>query len=568
MRIIDPCRSLLHAQINPDAVIQAGGWIVARLDDKIKRNIQRPVLGEGNTCSAWLAHSYLETCWRLIASEVVTMARRYASLQWLWYLRRLPDCVFTGYSPEVHPFKATLAETLSDLRQGTNEPPSMNGDILAYPIEGSDIRNILEFCMAVAYLAEIDALRRSAGKNTDFIFDEGALPVPSPTPDQQAAIELYDSRALSNSLHTLSHRPLSRVGTAISSYRLYPDALNDPSCLLSVYRTRDPRWLSSRENDEPASQGDHEVYVRFNTVGVSYEDLSRLNSDPRLANWRWWPPEVGVLLLLLRALWILFSRDEHRMYSMLQFGYMAMNKDELVQAIDPILSDASVLVRKLAPGGRLPSDATRLLSLLYKLRGSLFPVPCGPVIRRAGNILCVDVYSATIQLHNLLQFPRIDGERVHARTADFELKVQDVVNASPWRPGSTLAGFRGREIRHAGRNITDLDAVGEQDDMLLIVSCKSYVECLDYAAGEHRVVRSTAQKTETAVAEWQRVKAHLEAHPRGANYDFTRYRCIIAVVCVPFPVYVPLGSATQFVASDLRAVCSIEELSHWLHTST
>jgi hypothetical protein len=56
----------------------------------------------------------------------------------------------------------------------------------------------------------------------------------------------------------------------------------------------------------------------------------------------------------------------------------------------------------------------------------------------------------------------------------------------------------------------------------------------------------------------------LASAPAGANYDLSRYRSILGVVCTPTVPYLPIGSATAFVTEGLRAASSYTELVNWL----
>ena len=99
-----------------------------------------------------------------------------------------------------------------------------------------------------------------------------------------------------------------------------------------------------------------------------------------------------------------------------------------------------------------------------------------------------------------------------------------------------------------------------------MVSCKSVVYSSAYDTGEYTTVRNTASLIEKAVAYWQEKSAFFVANPIGDNYDFTKYERFIAVVCTPWPVYVPISLATQEVAPGLLVATSVGELEPTFRT--
>jgi hypothetical protein len=78
------------------------------------------------------------------------------------------------------------------------------------------------------------------------------------------------------------------------------------------------------------------------------------------------------------------------------------------------------------------------------------------------------------------------GELVNARGAHFESAVQDILDASRWKPSEPIRALRGRTLTVGGVPLTDIDAVGQLGDELLLVSCKSRVYSEECDAGSYR----------------------------------------------------------------------------------
>jgi hypothetical protein len=86
-----------------------------------------------------------------------------------------------------------------------------------------------------------------------------------------------------------------------------------------------------------------------------------------------------------------------------------------------------------------------------------------------------------------------------------------VIDASAWRPSPDIRKLKGRTLRHRGRNITDIDAIGTSGNRLLLISCKSRVKNLLYDAGDYREVRNAATYLVDAAAEWIQIKGFFES---------------------------------------------------------
>jgi hypothetical protein len=201
---------------------------------------------------------------------------------------------------------------------------------------------------------------------------------------------------------------------------------------------------------------------------------------------------------------------------------------------------------------------------LKMLRGSFWPLQFGPVIRDYKDGLCLDLNAATNLLEALLEFPAQQGTIANIRSRHFELAVQESISASPWEPPKNILALRGAGLRLDGREFTDLDSVGAREHTLLLVSCKSVVYSKGYDAGEYRLIRNIASLARDSLERWSEVMKTIMEHPSGDNYNFTEFRRVIGVVCVPHVIYVPLGACTELVATDLPALVSLEELRVWL----
>ena len=236
-------------------------------------------------------------------------------------------------------------------------------------------------------------------------------------------------------------------------------------------------------------------------------------------------------------------------FSLVQMrGYSVLEKQELLQTLADTWCEGHNLVTNTLQTTGLPANPIELLETVRRHSGSLWPLHPGPPIRTEGNLVCCDLYTATAELMSNLEFPSETGEMANARSEHFELAVQARIDETPWRPDGDRRNFIRRTIRAGGHKITDLDALGQYGDTLLLVSCKSKIYSARYDTGDFQVVRNYASEIEKAVKDWTQKVQTIRTHPVGDNYDFRSFRSILGVVVLPHPFYVPRGVALDYVA--------------------
>jgi len=534
------------------------------LDRLVLQKISRPApetIGSGNLSGIWNACDitpFLKLCHELVLKELEGIVTLYPSFQWIWYLRRLPLHVFSGNLRTTFLYDITLAETVTGSGRST-EPISIREGQIEYDINQKVVRRILRLCAHVVFLSQIQVLLRRAGKGAKFFFTEHGLPEAILTAEQDASIQLYDSRKeLGDSFFT-------GTGTAFS----LEDILDDSKVILVVNRASMPEWglgfFGAIENFSPV-----EVYRQFHVSLLPLSQLAQFIADPRSVSSDWMQPAVGSLLLLLLLAIPVSNYIKGAILALQRYGYFVSGQSPFEEYVNDNLAWYSTYLQSIIPNISLPSDAQHLLNILDQSKGCTYPLRPGPPIRRVQSGFCIDAFAATAQLNNLIYFPKRDGELGNLRGQHFEDAVQKIIDASPWCPPQFIRGFRRIPLRHVSqgkRALTDIDAIGVKEDKLLIVSCKSIPYTEDYDAGEFEAIRSAFRTIEDAIRWWKKIRNFLEGNMKGANYDFSGYRQIIAVVCTPHVFYVPIGEATQFVVPGLRAAVSYRELMTWLSTS-
>jgi hypothetical protein len=157
------------------------------------------------------------------------------------------------------------------------------------------------------------------------------------------------------------------------------------------------------------------------------------------------------------------------------------------------------------------------------------------------------------------------GDSANQWTRLFEAQVQEVVDATSWRPNGEVRGLRGRTIRYQGQALTDIDAIAQRDDVLILIDAKAWAVPSALEFGEYWAVQARARIAEQAADAWQRKMEIVRQHPELLG--LTGVSTIIGVVVAPEAPYVWEGSCTQEVGLGLLSVSSLAELDFCLRLS-
>lgn len=535
---------------------------VSELDDIVRRSVQRPVSAAPHTWQTMLP--YLRRCCEVIQVELARCAEAFSPTAWLWYLRRLPRPVFadsTGDDDLRHQGLAVIASGRSHMVDRDPE--------LAYEIDDTVLRQIVQLLGTVYVLAQLRSAIVLVGCGVAFSFrsDGFAFPAAHISPDIQEALDLFRTRT------ERSSRFLRRAGTIVASE--IPLINSDNTSLLVVPAMTVP----DQHRYAPGYMVIHipvpghestvvEVVPRYRPATMSLQELGALTADRHVTGAVWQPATGAVLLLLMLATDYASTTAVayQHFVEVCSYGYVAVPEDHFRAVATAAIVATRRRVQAIVPGADVPATVEALLTTVESDRGELSSLCHGPLIRRAGPTLLIDLHTATSKLETLLEYPKDTGERANARSAHFDDSVQRAIDVSPWSPPEDLRRQRKITLRHRGRDITDFDAIGAKDDVLLIVSCKSIIFSTAYADGDHQAIRAARTTVEEAVEYWAEKWAHFETYPVGDNYDLqpSRYKRIIAVVCVPQAIYVPIGPATREIAPGLRAAVTFTELREWL----
>jgi hypothetical protein len=506
--------------------------------------------GKDLVLDASSATDFLMDAMRVHEAETRVLASGYSSIRWLWMLRRLPMTLFEGSLSTSAPYDMTLAEVLSST-SGLSERPIVAPDgRVSFHFDNVAFKRAATFAWSARLLSQIHRDLRWVGKGAQLSVRRGKFPTIVASPDLRRSVELYDVR------NQRADGPFDRAGTPLVEKDR--DAGN---VILFAGRASGAR---DRVIPVKSPAGTTDVRLRHLASLLNVEPLRALSERARARGSRPWTIEAEVLLTLLRVFIPMMAELEYGFASLTHYGYLLLGRSRLESLLDRHLPSAVEFTRSTLGGAEVSTSSREFIAALSSIRGASWPLLPGPVVRIDEDRIVLDAVSASGRAGYSFEYPRDTGDVANVRGEQFEYAIQSVIDNSGWAPSPAIAALRGRKLRLAGRDLTDLDAVGLRNGALLAVSCKSAAYTAEYDAGTHAVVRNAASLISESVKKWQAKMAVLQANLRGDNYEINGVDRIIGVVCIPTVIFAHHGPALDEVAPGLFAACSRQELADWL----
>lgn len=507
------------------------------------------------------AAAYLHAVREALGARARELAQVYSQAEWLWYTRRTGRAPFRGHLRTTEMADHALLETLTGLSATpSTRPPSKDQTSFVLPVTPAALAPVGEMALIAVTMSQVHAWIRRAGKGTRFLVAVDDLPEPVRDEDLEAAITEYDERVAEDSYEwhptmssfdgePTSHFMLLGAGTVGDDF---------PELPAMSGRWEDPVLVRVHGHYLPQMLTLDALEAAIHAAGANGE--------------RWWTEELASIVIVMQCLFhYALTAAEHLGVNLVKGGYTGIGRDFLVGMVDDSLPTLRGPLVALLGEDAVPTSGAAVVAAVEGLTGELWPHVPGPILRQlADGVTFFDFYTATRALARLILVPRsAGGSAVNAVADSLEDQTQDLIDSSLWRPSDELRALRRRKLMVNGVDLTDLDAVGELDDTLLIVSNKNLSYSVDYDAGVYNVVRNARTTVEEAVTFWSDVRETLESTPVGDNYDLSRYRRVIAVVVTPHVVFVQAIEARDQVATSesgvaLPAASSLGELRAFL----
>lgn len=518
------------------------------------RHLPIPTASSNDLIDSSDAKQYLTQCLKPVENGLVEMAQRFSPVQWLWYLRRFPnihnieDENFEGYC-------LTLASILSARSRRRDDSEQFDTQ-LSFPLTPSIANYILVFVAGVYDLGDLHIKYGAAAREIPFRIRARRLPDPVFTNSKRKAGQMFDAR--------------QRVGiSSITGTIPSQNGLPEKSHLYTVDRTYYPvaralPYFELRGLETPLI-----VPTYYVPSQVPLNHISNLYKLTDNGNQQWLSREVFSLLLLAGLLLPISASAPDHSANIAMYGYSVHERSDFIMDYWSVFDALVLMLKDLFPGANLPPTPIHLLNVLEKLQTGTHPL-LPDVIRGNEHWIVIDHANVKDRLGQMLRFPSLGDRTGNRRGVHFEDAIQSYIDASRWKPSDALRAMRQvhLERRGNGRNdrITDIDAIGESGDTLLIVSCKAVIFSVGQDIGEYHALRNARLRLDEAVLKWQAVKAELLESPIGHNYDFSHYASIIAVVCTPNAVYTESDLSLTYEVGKLRKSATAPEFIEWVNT--
>ena len=111
-----------------------------------------------------------------------------------------------------------------------------------------------------------------------------------------------------------------------------------------------------------------------------------------------------------------------------------------------------------------------------------------------------------------------------------------------------------------GLALTDLDAVAQRDNLILLVDAKAFQQSAGLAAGEYDAVSAARRKVDDAAHAWRDKIEVIRRQPSILGLTRAATLDIRGLVIIPFVPFTKSACSTDEVAPGLRRVSSVGEL--------
>ena len=453
-----------------------------------------------------------------------------SGIEWLWYLRRAPQLFAFNRLRGTRIYCASIAEQLCATSPTQRAIPPDG----RYSLEINDVYDLLYLRELVGLVYNVHSAIRWAGKGAPIRLSGNASPKAEPSLELRDSVRIYDERR-----DQVPPEVLAKMGLLLNAPE--GDERNGELPLIVVGELEEVTPLSV--------PGNHELVFKSLEAGYQIGRLDLSVFNPLFCG----PQTMGETLARQMACAVVglvslshptifgsvgFSTSGVALANIMNVGYELTTLDEFharcewaIAALDSLgypswISDLAV-------------SAEHVIEVLSSVPISIYPPRLGRAVWHAlDNGVLINWSAMTRLLLESIERVGSGGAEANVWASTFEERVQAWVNLSGWSPPPELAQLRGRTLRRSGRSITDVDAIGERQGQLLLISCKSRALTEAFERGDYSEVRNARSDAEQALTSLRDAITNLRQEPIGDNFNFSEYQEIVGVVVYPFLPYV------------------------------
>jgi hypothetical protein len=533
--------------LNPGALIREG---VREIDDEVLAPLRAKAFPTAVEITSDKAVPFLRECIKDTELHIAKHAVSYTVGRWMWYLRHLPRAVFDIVGHEEGVRARHLAESIAALYGASDE-----NSRTPFRINQSTMRQIIRFAGMVFHLDSIHGHYQWTGTDAPFRFGTRPLPDANPPADVKTAVSTYLQRldaeefafAGLGSFVVPAVTTKGEIGILVAIERPSPVDVNVRNYLL-----------------KPRSEV---VHSYFEASRISVRSVIDLLSHDSVGDAPLLPGFYASLCVLALTL-IAFQSSEGCAEHTLEHGYTSFDRQSAELLCREGLPRLNAECERLPPDVRRATTLDELKAVVAEARAEVHRLRPGPLLIAARDRVLFDVASATQRLFVDAEYPaKVSPGKERYRSEAFELATQREVDAGPWRPSARIRELRGRVLRVDGKDLTDVDALAEREQVLLLVSCKSIPYSGEVDIGRRRVMRNIASKLADYEAEWRAKVNRIRLQRKGDNFDFSVYTRIEGVLITPHVFYVIGDQFLDEALPGLKVYSSLTELRDWLRSN-
>ena len=543
-------------QLEELAVAGTNADLVERLEKQTFERLVKTRLDFAGAIEGEQAAKFLSDLIAALETQVVRNAAGYGAVRWLWYLRRLPGFMFEGARETTAPYDQALAESLTWCLEGTDASREQNS--VVFPVNALVFKHVARLVAGTRALSHLHSMYRRVGKGASLQIN-GAIPIARAESSIEEAIHIYDDR------HEVSGElGLAGLGLAklLNDTSLIADQVEENDVPVFLTGLCDPIWVPVKGPDGHGGFVEQQVLARHPLYSTSLVRVLNPFGARSISAFDY-IKRAEPLLMMALVMPMFFQRIPWALCTLVQFGYFFVKKSVARKIFDHWLPLIAEQLLQGVSGVEWSHSFEMWYSRIKAISPSLWPLSEGGVIREMESTLLLDVRAMSGALLKSAELDRQLSDAANLRAGAFERDVQELLNNTKWKPAAELLSIRGRTLKWKAQAVTDIDAIGQLEGRLLLISCKSLIYDRKYDRGDFQVVRNAQLTVDQAVTDWSVKVQHFRNQPVGDNYDFSSFREIVAVVCTPFSVYTRTRESLAFIDGTLRACASAGELYVW-----
>lgn len=490
-----------------------------------------------------------------LTNDLESVAAPYTSASWLFALRGCPNDYFQNpgqTSMAVLIEARTLAEIITDhIYENSKSVLISHQELLGIALDANFWSSLGRLLGGVRLLTRINGIIRHTTTSEEFLFNKSDDILPSiRTSDARESVRAFD-RSLD--MHGI---PFSRSALVIKFSESSIDLQNGNKVPLLL-----------RVNKSLTLPSEIQKY-NYGFADFDLEPIAKANRDALTKGIFEKDNCLPSAIYLALAICHIPDFQPEGLKHLLERGLSIVPIKALELALQTMANLAVMKSKAIFPSLNPVRSPQEIIKQMSRIKDEISPLKIGSIIRLDNSLCIIDAVNLYQLFEEALVYPKESGKVGQLKGPPFEEYIREIIAQTCWKPSVQLKQQEGVTLKNEKTNedLTDIDAIGEFEDKLLIVSCKNLQYSDEYYKGDYKKIRNQSSDLENYIKDWQKIKSYFQEHlkPMNKQYDFSQYKTIIAIVCTPTRFIVKSGIGETLEFADLPCYVSKGELSGWL----